>query len=549
MADVNSRTEDWNTLPWKDIRREVFRLQQRIYRAARQDDLKRVHSLQRLLLRSWSARCLAVRRVTQDNRGKKTPGVDGIAALTPRQRMQMVAQLRDLSHRPALLRRVYIPKPGKPDERRPLAIPTLLDRAYQTLVKLALEPEWEARFEPNSYGFRPGRSPHDAIEAVFNFIRLKPKYVLDADITRCFDCISHDALLQKLHTIRPIERLVRGRLKAGILDHDRYIFPQAGTPQGGPLSPLLANIALHGLETALRQAAPAKSPPGVIRYADDFVVLHADLDVLLYLQGVAAEWLAEMGLELHPEKTHISHTLIPYNGQVGFDFLGFHIRRYPVGKYHTRTFRGAPGFKTIIKPGREALQRHRQRLRETIRQYRGASQAALIHALNPLIQGWANYYQHCVAKHDFQILDNVLYHQLMRWARYRHPRKSGKWCYHRYWRRVDGRVRFSDGESVLSFHQTTVVSRFVKVRGDKSPFDGDWVYWSARLGREPTKSRRVTRLLRRQRGRCAYCGLRFVAEDVLEVHHHDGNHTNNAFDNLRLLHGHCHDVVHGKGCQ
>ena len=399
------------------------------------------------------------------------------------------------------------------------------------------------------HGFRPGRSPHDTIEAVFNFIRLKPKYVLDADITRCFDRISHDALLQKLHTIQPIERLVRGWLKAGILDHGRYIFPQVGTPQGGPLSPLLANIALHGLETALRQAAPAKAPPGVIRYADDFVVLHADLDVLLHLQGVAVEWLAEMGLELHPEKTHISHTLIPHKGQVGFDFLGFHIRQYSVGKYHTRTFRGAPGFKTIIKPSREALQRHRQRLRETIRQHRGAPQAALIHALNPLIQGWANYYQYCVAKHDFQILDNVLYHQLTRWARYRHPRKSGKWCYHRYWRRVDGRVRFSDGESVLSFHQTTVVSRFVKVRGDKSPFDGDWVYRSARLGREPTKPRRVTRLLRRQRGRCAYCGLCFVAEDVLEVHHHDGNHTNNAFDNLRLLHGHCHDAVHGKGCQ
>jgi len=248
-----------------------FRLQKRIYQAARRNDIKRVHNLQRLLLRSWSARCLAVRRGTQDNRGKKTPRVDGVASLTPRQRRQMVEQLRDLSHKPAPLRRVYIPKPGRSDEWRPLAIPTLFDRAYQTLIKLALEPEWEARFEPNSYGFRPGRSPHDAIEAIFNCIRLKPKYVLDADITKCFDRISHQALLQKLHTIRPIEHLVRGWLKAGILDHGHYIFPQVGTPQGGPLSPLLANVALHGLETALHQAAPAQSPPGVIRYADDFV--------------------------------------------------------------------------------------------------------------------------------------------------------------------------------------------------------------------------------------------------------------------------------------
>jgi RNA-directed DNA polymerase len=187
MADVETRTEDWNTLPWKDIQQNVFRLQRRIYQAARRNDAKRVHDLQRLLLRSWSARCLAVRRVTQDNRGKRTPGIDGVASLTPHQRMRMVGDLRNLAtHTPAPLRRVYIPKPGK-KEMRGLSIPTMLDRALQALVKLVLEPEWEARFEPNSYGFRPGRSPHDAIESVFNFIRLKPKYALDADIVKCFD--------------------------------------------------------------------------------------------------------------------------------------------------------------------------------------------------------------------------------------------------------------------------------------------------------------------------------------------------------------------------
>ena len=162
-----------------------------------------------------------------------------------------------------------------------------------------------------------------------------------------------------------------------------------------------------------------------------------------------------------------------------------------------------------------------------------------------MIQGWANYYQYCVAKRDFQILDNTLYHQLTRWTRYRHPRKSGKWCYYRYWRKVNKRIRFSDGERVLSFHQTTVVSRFVKVQGNRSPYDGDWVYWSTRLGRDPSRPRRVTRLLKRQRGCCALCGLRFTAEDVIEVHHHDENHNRNVFDNLCLMHGHCHDIVHG----
>ena len=548
MADVQARTEDWRTLPWKAIQRNVFRLQRRIYQAARRNDVKFVHNLQRLLLRSWSARCLAVRRVTQDNRGKNTPGIDGVARLTPKQRLRMVTQLRALNtHHPAALRRTYIPKPGK-TEQRPLSIPTLLDRAFQTLVKLALEPEWEARFEPNSYGFRPGRAAHDALEAIFNFTRLKPKFVLDADIAKCFDRISHTALEAKLHTLRPIARLIHAWLKAGILDHGKLLFPEAGTPQGSPLSPALANIALHGFETAIRQASPAKSPAALIRYADDFVILHPDLDTLKRLQAVAADWLAPLGLELHPDKTRISHTLEPCDANLGFDFLGFHVRQYPVGKYHTRTFRNAPGFKTLIKPSRKALQRHRDRLRDIIRQQRGASQAALIRALNPVIQGWCNYYQHAISKRSFDRLDDILFHQLMRWARFRHPRKSGAWCYRRYWRKERERIRFTDGVSVLSFHHTTTVSRFVKVQNTRSPFDGDWIYWATRLGRDPAKPRRVTRLLKRQHGQCARCGLPFTMDDVLEVHHYDGNHHHNAFDNLRLLHGHCHDLVHGSRC-
>jgi RNA-directed DNA polymerase len=237
MADEKNRTEDWKTLPWKKFQRNVFRLQKRIYQAQIRGDFKRVRGLQRLLLRSYSARNLAVRQVSQDNRGKNTPGVDGIARLTPKQRMRMVKELRNLSPKPAPIRRVYIPKASNPNERRPLGIPIMCDRAEQALVKLALEPEWEARFEPNSYGFRPGRCPQDAIEAIFNHIRLKPKYILEADIEKCFDRISHTALLTKLGSITPINRQVRGWLKAGIFENGEIFPSEAGTPQGGVSTP------------------------------------------------------------------------------------------------------------------------------------------------------------------------------------------------------------------------------------------------------------------------------------------------------------------------
>lgn len=202
----------------------------------------------------------------------------------------------------------------------------MLQRAYQALVKLALEPEWEAVFEPNSYGFRPGRSAHDAIEAVFNFIRLKPKYVLKADIEKCFDKIDHQALLGKLCTIQPITKLVRGWLKAGIVEQGQTLFPETGLAQGGVISPLLMNIALHGLEEALREPYPKRHKPAIIRFADDVAILHHDLETLHQIKAQAEIWLSQMGLQLNPSKTRISHTLNEDEGQVGFDFLGFNIR-------------------------------------------------------------------------------------------------------------------------------------------------------------------------------------------------------------------------------
>ena len=222
---------EWRQINWRKLERSVYKLQKRIYRASQRGDVKAIRRLQKTLMKSWSARCLAVRRVTQDNSGKKTAGVDGLKSLTPKQRLALVAKLK-LSPKVAPTRRVWIPKPGT-EEKRPLGIPTINDRAWQALVKLALEPEWEARFEPNSYGFRPGRSCHDAIEQIFTVISKKAKYVLDADIAKCFDRIDHEALLKKLNTFPTIRRPVRAWLKAGVMD-GKQLFPTSeGTPQGG----------------------------------------------------------------------------------------------------------------------------------------------------------------------------------------------------------------------------------------------------------------------------------------------------------------------------
>jgi len=433
-------------------------------------------------------------------------------------------------------------------EKRGLGIPVMDDRACQALVKQALEPEWEAVFEPNSYGFRPGRSAHDAIEAIFNTICLKPKYALDADLEKCFDKINHTALLSKLNTLQLIHRLVRDWLKAGVMEEGRLLFPEAGTPQGGVISPLLANIALHGLEIALSTLS-RRYRITVIRYADDLVILCEDLATLVQVRARAESWLAEMGLRLKESKTRFTHTLKEYEGSTGFDFLGFNVRQYPVGQYRTRTYRARPGFKTIIQPSDKGVRRHLETTRQTARQHAGAPQAALIANLNPKIRGWANYYRTSVAKRTFSKMDKHMYHKLARWARRRHPNKTHGWCYRRYWKRQNTRTNFSDGINTLNNYADTPIIRYVKVRGDKSPYDGDWVYWGERMGRDPTKPRRVTKLVKQQKGRCAHCGLHFGTEDVMEVHHQDGNRKNNRYTNLMLLHGHCHDQAHSEQYQ
>jgi RNA-directed DNA polymerase len=310
-------------------------------------------------MKSEAARLLAVRRVTQDNQGKKTAGVDGIKSVQPAQRLVMAQQIHPNQwkrHQTRPVRRVWIPKPGK-DALRPLGIPVLLERAQQALVKSALEPEWEARFEGNSYGFRPGRSAHDAIVAIWNALRYKAKFVLDADIAGCFDAINQEELLKKLKTFPQMRQIIKAWLKAGVIDNDVFTPTEAGTPQGGVISPLLANIALHGMETAITEEMKYREiKPILVRYADDFVILHPDKEVLEKATQKITEWLKHMGLVLSPKKTRVTHTLIPYEGNVGFDFLGYTVRQFSVGKTHTgKDTKGQPlGYKTINAPSQKS---------------------------------------------------------------------------------------------------------------------------------------------------------------------------------------------------
>jgi RNA-directed DNA polymerase len=545
----------WEQLPWETIERKVFKLQKRIYRASQRGEVKTVHSLQKLLMKSWAAKCLAVRRVTQDNQGKKTAGVDGVKSLTPPQRLTLVRGLK-LVPRARPVRRVWIPKPGT-QEKRGLGIPTVYERALQGLVKLALEPEWEAKFEPNSYGFRPGRSCHDAMMAIWTDINKMGKYVLDADIAKCFDRINHEALLKKLSTYPTLRQVIKAWLKAGVMEGTTLFPTEEGTPQGGPVSPLLANVALHGLETAVKAAFPKSVKregkridnwqPQIIRYADDFIVLHRDRAVIEHAKEITSMWLADMGLELKPSKTRITHTLLEHEDNVGFEFLGWYIRQYPVGKTHTGKTGGPNsqplGFKTIIKPSQEAIRRHLLKIKEEIQKHRSHKQEFLIGALNRIIRGWCNYHCRVSASETFEKVTHLTCLKLIRWAKRRHPNKSVQWRQRKYWSKGE-EWRFGiPGETRLFKHSDFHKVDHIKVKGNKSPFDGDWSYWATRMGYHPDLPANKAKLLRQQKGKCAYCGLYFRDGDVLEKDHiiPKAQGGMDTYANMQLLHRHCHD--------
>jgi len=542
-------SDEWSTIPWRKLERYVYRLQKRIYKAKQRQDTRTVRGLKRVLKRSKAAKTLAVRQVTQDNRGKRTAGIDGVKNLNAAERLAMVTTL-SLSGKASPVRRVWIPKPDK-DEKRPLGIPTMTDRARQALAKMVLEPEWEAVFEPNSYGFRPGRGCHDAIEQIHIAVHGE-KYILEADIKGCFDNIAHKALLDKVNDpeLRP---LLKGWLKAGLMDHGVFHETPQGTPQGGVISPLLANIALHGLEEDTKEAlktilvkaerpqhhgwARVRQTLQIIRYADDFVVIHKDQSVIQEAHKYIAEWLGRMGLQLKPEKTRIVHSLLRHEGNdPGFNFLGFNCRQYRRTKDKKH--------KTLIKPEKNKLHRHLMSIKESIKKL-GKDAQNEIHRINAQITGWSNYYRTCSAAETFKKADNTVYWQIREWVKRSSHKRGFRRKARKYFKKVENRKWvFTTKEGIkLIRHDATKIVRHTKVQGDRSPFDGDWAYWGTRLGHNPLLPPRKARLLKKQKGKCGYCKHHVRSEDIIEIHHIDGNHKNHKGNNLMLIHGHCHDQI------
>ncbi|CAD5944256.1 hypothetical protein PCC9214_05737 [Planktothrix tepida] len=568
--DSNPNTKGWDEIDWRKVERYVFKLQKNIYAASRCGDVKRVRKLQRTLMRSWSNRVLSVRRVTQENQGKKTAGVDGVKALNPKERMSLVGQLK-ITGKSKPTRRVWIPKPGT-DEKRPLGIPTMYDRALQAVVKAALEPEWEAIFEPNSFGFRPGRSCHDAIWQIKNSIQNQAKFVLDADISKCFDRINHSALLQKINIKGKVRQQIKSWLSSGVIDQGAFTATSEGTPQGGVISPLLANIALHGLENKLNEYIKTLKmiyrggrhyskrdkvkSLSFIRYADDFVCIHKDKSVIQRCREIISEWLSDIGLELKPEKTRLTHTLQPElseDGKAGFDFLGHHIQQYPAGKYRSRKSAEGRilGFITLITPTKKASKVHQEEIRRIIKKHRSSPQAALIQDLNPVIRGWTSYFHFSDAQTvgELSKQDKLTYLKLRRWAKRRCGNINDG--HKLYWTSIgNNNWIFATNEGKANPLRLLRHSEFgsssteyVKVKGDKSPFDGDLIYWSSRLGTHPELPSRTAKLLKRQKGKCQECGLSFQNWDVMEVDHIIPKTLGGKDEhiNLQLLHRHCHD--------
>lgn len=551
-VNVTNRTTKWNSVEWQRTNKIVRNLRRRIFRATREGNWKKVRGLQRLLMKIYSNILLAVRKVTQTNQGKRTAGVDKILVKTPESRSIFTDALaKFIPWKPLPTRRVYIPK--KNGKKRPVGIPTIIDRCLQAIVKNALEPCWEAQFEGSSYGFRPGRSTHDAREKIYNICRpnKKKKWVLDADIKGCFDNINHEFLMQTIGNF-PARKLIAQWLKAGVMEEGRHIDTISGTPQGGIVSPLLANIALHGMEDAIGVKYNANGEligkRSIVRYADDFLVFCESEEDTIRCQEILREWLSIRGLQLSEEKTRIVHI------SKGFNFLGFNIRQYP--KVNTKT-----GWKLLIKPSQESVQKLKDKLRTEWLSLKGHEMTAIIKRLNPIIRGWANYHRIGVASEIFRELDHWMVKRALRYAKQTHPKKSWKWRSERYfgsfnldkpgYKWVIGDKR--TGIYLLLFGWFDI-SRHVMVKGKNSLDDPNLgEYWKEREKKKVKnlKSKSLQKLAQLQNHICSVCGESLYNGEELHKHHKipRSQGGTDTYKNLELIHLYCHQQIHGNASE
>ena len=549
VGAVSREAAEWYAIDWQPINRNVRRLQVRIVQATKEGRWGKVQALQHLLTHSYSGKVLAVRRVTENN-GKKTSGVDQEIWDTPEKKTQAVHALKRRGYQSQPLRRVYIPKSdGK--TMRPLGIPTMKDRAQQALYLLALAPVVETTADKNSYGFRQQRSCADAMVQCFLALRsANTQWILEGDIKSCFDKISHDWLFAHV----PMDRVILQKwLKSGYMEKHVLHDTTEGTPQGGIISPALANCALDGLERLLQEKYPAgkrlKSLGGekpcvnLVRYADDFVITSKSKELLEgEIKPLVEQFLQERGLELSPTKTVITHV------EHGFDFLGQNVRRYPNGKL-------------LIKPSKKSVGTFLDGIRRTIKAAHGVSAADLIDRLNPKIRGWANYHRHVVSKRTFGCVDHTIFSSLWRWARRRHPNKSPRWFKPKYFDRRGNRDWSFFGETCddegrptkvwLYYAKSTPIKRHVKVKGEANPYDPTYeTYFEEREGAHMLETFRGTRTLRylwyEQRGICTLCNAKITRITGWRLHYCVprvmGGST--GATNRVLLHPACHDRVH-----
>ncbi|MFB8831542.1 group II intron reverse transcriptase/maturase [Azotobacter sp. CWF10] len=547
----------WHSLDWARIQTSVRKTQLKIAQATGEGDWRRVKRLQRMLTHSFHGRCLAVRRVTE-NRGRKTPGVDGEKWATPRLKFQAVMRLSEKrGYRPQPLRRVWIPKPGK-QEKRPLGIPTMLDRAMQALYLLALEPVIESTSDPKSYGFRPDRSTADAMVELFALLSRQdsPQWILEGDIKGFFDNINHDWLCRNV----PMDRTVlRKWLRAGVIDRRQIMATEAGTPQGGIISPCLANATLNGLETQLKRHLAKKlgvkkaerTKVQVVRYADDFVITAASKELLENeVKPWVEQFLSVRGVELSREKTQITHI------HQGFDFLGWNFRKYvPKSPYRKD--------KLLIKPSKKNVSAFYRKVREIIKGSGTLTQEALIGQLSPVLRGWAHYHVPVVAKATFSALDHLIHWRLWRWAKRRHPRKSAAWIRKKYFHSINGRnwvfvFPYINSKAEVKYRRLyaladTTIVRHKRLPGDYQPYDAaqELKWEKLRVQRMQHKLRyrgQILGLFRRQQGKCALCGHAISKETGWHDHHVvrrvDGGP--DTLSNRVLLHPNCHALVHSQ---